>query len=318
MLLAKLKTSDGLERIGVVEDAGLRLLQTGTQAGCRIPDAPSIRDAQLRLCDILHADDPLGLVRSLMGTDAAGVRSDAGSVGHGHAGPLPLDSVTLLAPIDEQEVWAAGVTYKRSQAARMQESETGASHYDRVYTADRPELFFKATPGRVASPGRPVRVRGDSAWSVPEPEFTLVITPAGRIAGYTIGNDMSARDIEGENPLYLPQAKLYRQCCALGPYILVPEEPLDRPATKIVLTIERGGGEAFRGETDLGQMARTFEDLAGWLCRENELPQGAFLLTGTGIVPPDEFTLQHGDVVHIEVSGIGRLTNPVVNEMRES
>ncbi len=206
------------------------------------------------------------------------------------------------------------MTYQRSQVARMEESETGASHYDRVYTADRPELFYKANPGRVSGPGEPVRVRADSAWSVPEPELALVISPEMKLVGYTIGNDMSARDIEGENPLYLPQAKLYKQCAGLGPCVLLPEFPLDRAGTKISLRIDRRGKAVFTGETNLGQMARSFEDLISWLGRENEFPKGAILMTGTGIVPDDDFTLEQGDQVSIEITGIGTLTNPVVKD----
>ena len=253
------------------------------------------------LADVLHAADPLGTAERLS-TAATEVVS--------------LKSVALLAPIDAQEVWAAGVTYKRSQVARMEESEAGASHYDKVYTAPRPETFFKATPNRVSGPGKPVRVRSDSNWSVPEPEFALVISPDGRLVGYTVGNDMSARDIEGENPLYLPQAKVYKECCGLGPCILVANEPLDRAATKITLVIQRGGAEVFRGQTDLDHMKRGFEELIGWIMKENEYPDGVFLLTGTGIVPPDDFTLENGDLVSISITGIGTLTNPVVKTER--
>lgn len=252
-----------------------------------------------KLADILHSADPVATAKSLA---AASKKT------------VSLKDVKLRAPVDSQETWAAGVTYKRSQVARMEESEAGASHYDKVYTAPRPETFFKATPNRVAHPGEPVRVRFDSKWSVPEPEFTLVISPSGKLVGYTAGNDMSARDIEGENPLYLPQAKVYKQCCAVGPCILLAEKPLDRPETKIVMTIERAGKEAFRGETDLDHMKRGFEELIGWIYRENEFPDGAFLLTGTGIVPPDEFTLEHGDVISIAITGIGTLTNPVIKD----
>jgi 2-dehydro-3-deoxy-D-arabinonate dehydratase len=219
-----------------------------------------------------------------------------------------------LAPLDHQEVWAAGVTYKRSQVARMEESETGASHYDRVYTADRPELFYKANPGRVSGPGEPVRVRADSSWSVPEPELALVISPEMKLVGYTIGNDMSARDIEGENPLYLPQAKLYRQCAGLGPCILLAESPLNRAGTKISLRIDRKKKTVFKGETNLEQMARSFEDLIAWLGRENDFPKGVILMTGTGVVPDDDFSLQNDDQVSIEITGIGTLTNPVIKD----
>ena len=204
------------------------------------------------------------------------------------------------------------MTYKRSQVARMEESKSGASHYDKVYTAARPELFFKATPSRVSGPGLPLRIRQDTVWSVPEPELTLVISPSLKLVGYTIGNDMSARDIEGENPLYLPQAKLYNECCGLGPWILIPEGPLNRSQTKIQIDITRKKSVVFHGETDVDQMARTFEDLISWLGKDNSFPHGAFMLTGTGIVPPDEFSLQAGDSVSITIHGIGTLTNPIV------
>jgi 2-dehydro-3-deoxy-D-arabinonate dehydratase len=196
----------------------------------------------------------------------------------------------------------------------MEESESAASHYDKVYTAPRPEIFFKGSASRVSGPGQPVRVRADSNWSVPEPEFTLVISPQLKLVGFTIGNDMSARDIEGENPLYLPQAKVYKQCCGLGPSILLNDGSLDRVGTKINLVIERKGEVAFRGETNLGQLARTLEELITWLGRENEFPHGVLLLTGTGIVPPDNFTLEDGDFVSISIAGIGVLTNPVVKD----
>jgi 2-dehydro-3-deoxy-D-arabinonate dehydratase len=285
MRIAYVKPPGGQRRLGFVEQGAVRLLDPAPSKGVRC------------LADILHSDDPAALATSLVNQSLAAIS---------------LDSVALLAPVDRQEIWAAGVTYKRSQVARMEESESGASHYDKVYTADRPELFFKSQPHRVSGPGDPVRVRFDSEWSVPEPEFTLVISSAGKIVGYTIGNDMSARDIEGENPLYLPQAKVYNQCCAIGPCILLATGPLDMPGTKIALRIDRGGSEIFRGDTDLGQFHRKFEDLAGWLFRENDFPDGALLLTGTGIVPPDDFSLENGDTVHIEITGIGTLTNPVV------
>jgi 2-dehydro-3-deoxy-D-arabinonate dehydratase len=286
MRLAKLRLADGSIRVALVEDGGQ----------FRVLDLTQV-DRARSLMDILNSPDPMGLARFLIDSKA----------------PL-LDSrlVTIVAPIDRQEVWAAGVTYKRSQVARMQESETGASHYDRVYTAPRPEIFFKATPNRVSGPGEPLRVRADSNWSVPEPELALVISPAKKLVGFTVGNDMSARDIEGENPLYLPQAKVYNGCCGLGPYVLIPESPIDRPATKIRLKIERGGETVFAGETDLGQMKREFHELIDWLTRENDLVTGAFLLTGTGVVPPDNFTLIDGDVSSIEITGIGTLTNPIV------
>jgi 2-dehydro-3-deoxy-D-arabinonate dehydratase len=225
--------------------------------------------------------------------------------------PSPLGNQAFLAPIDRQEIWAAGVTYKRSKIAREEESRGAAQVYDKVYTAARPELFLKATPERVVGPGQPVRVRADSKWSVPEPELALVISPAGKIVGYTIGNDMSARDIEGENPLYLPQAKIYKQSCAVGPLITPVGAMPPLAGVEIKLNIVRGGKLAFEGSTTLAQMARTTESLAEWLFRENEFPHGAVLLTGTGIVPPDEFTLKPGDEVTIAIVGIGTLWNPV-------
>ncbi|MBT6722520.1 MAG: 2-hydroxyhepta-2,4-diene-1,7-dioate isomerase [Planctomycetaceae bacterium] len=225
---------------------------------------------------------------------------------------LALAEVTLLAPIDQQEVWAAGVTYKRSQTARMEESETSASCYDLVYEADRPELFMKATPHRVSGPGQPVRIRYDATWNVPEPEITCVVSSQGTLVGFTIGNDMSSRDIEGENPLYLPQAKVYRQCAGLGPCITLLDSMPAREDTGIKLQIERGGEVVFEGNSGVSEMHRTFEDLIGYLCREQEFPNGVFLMTGTGIVPDSDFTLNAGDVVHITICGIGTLTNPVV------
>ncbi len=272
----------GIARLAVVEEAGFRLLSS--TGSCRT------------LTDLIHADDPVDMARALA-----------------HKQPVvSFADAHPLAPIDDQEVWAAGVTYKRSQIARMEESETGASHYDRVYTAARPELFFKATPHRVAGPGAPVRIRTDTKWSVPEPELTLVLTSGMDLVGYTVGNDMSARDIEGENPLYLPQAKVYNDCCGLGPWILFTHDALDRIGTKIILTIQRGGKEVFRGETNVDQMARTFGDLIQWLGHDNRFPTGAYLLTGTGVVPANDFTLAAGDNVAIEITGIGTLRNPVV------
>jgi 2-dehydro-3-deoxy-D-arabinonate dehydratase len=285
MKLAKVRLADGSVRVASVEDQTVKLLDLSRSGTIHC------------LGDILREDDPVALARLLI--DEA-------------AGPLPAGAVRFLAPIDSQEVWAAGVTYKRSQIARMEESESGASHYDKVYSAPRPELFFKGNARRTSGPGEPVRVRADSRWTVPEPEFTLVVSPKGKLVGYTIGNDMSARDIEGENPLYLPQAKVYNQCCALGPCILLADQPLDRDSTKVKLTIHRAGRDAFAGETHLGMIVRGWDELIGWLTRENDLPDGAFLLTGTGVVPPDEFTLEDGDSVSIEVTGIGTLTNPVV------
>lgn len=224
---------------------------------------------------------------------------------------LSLSEARLLAPADAQEVWAAGVTYLRSKKARMDESEFSATAYDRVYEAARPELFFKSLPGKVVGPGAPVGIRRDARWSVPEPELALVLNSRGQVVGYTIGNDMSSRDIEGENLLYLPQAKIYQGSCALGPWIEVGPTEAQARDWKIRLEIRRGDQPVFRGETSIGQIKRSFEELAGFLFRSQVFANGAVLLTGTGLVPPDSFTLQEADVVEIEISGIGLLTNPV-------
>jgi 2-dehydro-3-deoxy-D-arabinonate dehydratase len=223
-----------------------------------------------------------------------------------------IDPRTILAPIVSQEVWAAGVTYYRSRNARMEESKDagGGSFYDRVYAAERPELFFKATGRRVVGPHGAVRIRSDAKWSVPEPELTLLIDPAGEIAGYTIGNDMSSRDIEGENPLYLPQAKVYNGSCALGPCILLATEPLGK-STGIQLEILRSGTTVFAGNTTLAELKREPKQLAEFLFRDNSFPNGAFLMTGTGVVPGDGFTLAHRDVIRIAIDGIGVLENCV-------
>lgn len=227
--------------------------------------------------------------------------------------PASLDlSEAALAPIGNQEVWAAGVTYHRSRDARMQESESagGGDFYDRVYHAERPELFFKATPHRVVGPGGKVAIRSDAKWSVPEPELAVLVSPSGKILGYTIGNDMSSRDIEGENPLYLPQAKVYDRSCALGPCLLVSADPLPR-STGISLAIRRNEAAIFQGSTTLSSLKRDPATLVGYLFRDNSFPHGCFLLTGTGIVPPDSFTLHHGDEIQIAIDGIGTLLNVV-------
>jgi 2-dehydro-3-deoxy-D-arabinonate dehydratase len=277
MQLCKAQLRDGGIRVGVVADGTVRLLARGA------------------LADVLHSDDPA--------TTAHANLADAPAV--------PLGELTLLPPIEQQEVWAAGVTYVRSREARERESVGAARFYDLVYTAERPELFFKASAARVVGPGQRVRVRRDSRWSVPEPELALVISPTLKIVGYTIGNDMSARDIEGENPLYLPQAKVYDGSCALGPFITLADAMPPREQVEIRLTIERGGRRAFEGSTSLTAMKRGLDELVGWLGRDNSFPHGAVLLTGTGVVPPDDFTLSAGDTVHIDVTGIGRLSNVV-------
>ena len=281
MQLVKLRLVSGEDGIGVIDGSDVVPLSLPYQT----------------LSDILESDDPAAAVAALPPSAAE---------------RIPMTEAQLLAPIDRQEVWAAGVTYKRSRKARMEESVDGGSFYDKVYEAARPELFLKATPHRVSGPGEPVRIRVDTAWSVPEPELTLVLNSRLKLVGFTVGNDMSARDIEGENPLYLPQAKVYSRSCALGPAITLVDAMPPRAETKIRLVIRRGDATAFEGETDLGQMARTYDDLIDYLARDNEFPDGVFLMTGTGIVPPDDFTLAGGDVVEITIDGIGTLVNPVV------
>jgi 2-dehydro-3-deoxy-D-arabinonate dehydratase len=283
MKLVKFRAADGHVRTGAWEEN--RVVPLRTPAGPlqsleQILEAPVPRAAAEACGDEAHA------------TSAADVR--------------------LLAPLDRQEVWAAGVTYKRSQTARMEESEAAASCYDRVYRSPRPELFFKATAHRVAGPDQDLRIRVDSAWNVPEPELTLVVNSRLELVGFTIGNDMSSRDIEGDNPLYLPQAKVYNQCCGLGPCIALVDGMPPRSQIGIRLEILRGGSTVFEGQTSVAQMARTFEDLISWLARDNSFPHGVLLLTGTGIVPESDFTLQAGDEVLISVDGIGVLRNSIV------
>jgi 2-dehydro-3-deoxy-D-arabinonate dehydratase len=263
-----------------------------------------------RVIDLARSGGPTSLTAALQMTVAelqAVLRSteDAPDAG------LPLDSVTLMAPIDRQEVWAAGVTYLRSRDARMEESSQ-RDVYDRVYDADRPELFLKATPNRVSGPGGAIGIRADSGWDVPEPELAILLNARGELVGYTIGNDVSSRSIEGENPLYLPQAKVYSRCAALGPTVVMVDELPDVSNLEIQLTIRRGGTDLFHDTTATSRLHRSLSDLTTYLMRDNEFPSGVFLLTGTGIVPPSEFTLQHGDEVAIRVEGIGLLVNPVV------
>ena len=224
---------------------------------------------------------------------------------------VPLSSVMLVAPVDAQEVWAAGVTYLRSRNARMEESSQ-SDVYDRVYDADRPEIFLKATPSRVVGPDDAVGIRSDSGWDVPEPELVLLVNAGGEVVGYTIGNDVSSRSIEGENPLYLPQAKVYARSAGLGPVVVLTDEIPDPSDLPIKLEIMRGGEVLFSEETGTSRMHRTFDDLVTYLFRANAFPAGVFLMTGTGIVPPSEFTLHDGDTVTITIDPIGALTNQVV------
>ncbi|HET9306833.1 MAG TPA: fumarylacetoacetate hydrolase family protein [Candidatus Sulfotelmatobacter sp.] len=233
-------------------------------------------------------------------------------IGSGSLQPTRLQDVQIRAPIGSQEVWAAGVTYYRSRDARMEESKSagGGDFYDRVYTAQRPELFFKGTASRVVGHGEKVGIRRDATWSVPEPELALLISPTGKILGYTVGNDMSSRDIEGENPLYLPQAKVYYRSCALGPGVVISSNALPS-STEIRLEILREGATSFAGSTSLSAMKRDCATLVDYLYRDNVFPNGCFLLTGTGVVPPDSFTLQQGDEIRISITGVGTLVNSV-------
>lgn len=281
MRLAKLVREGAAETVGVVEGEVVRPLRLG--------------GAYTSLADILAAPDPAGVAADL---------SDGAEV--------PLSQVQLLAPIDLQEVWAAGVTYTRSKSARMEESEGGGDFYDRVYDAERPELFLKATPSRVVGPGEAVRIRRDSRWNVPEPELTLVLSPSLRLVGFTVGNDMSSRDIEGANPLYLPQAKVYDACCALGPWVVLAAAAPPLESMQIELVIRRGGAVAFQDSIGVDQLHRSLDNLIDHLGRDNSFPHGVFLLTGTGIVPEGDFTLLPGDEVFITIDGVGTLTNHVV------
>jgi 2-dehydro-3-deoxy-D-arabinonate dehydratase len=225
---------------------------------------------------------------------------------------VPLAEVTLLTPVEGQEIWAAGVTYLRSKTARMEESDFSANAYDLVYDAARPEIFFKSLPNKVMGPGEAVGIREDSQWNVPEPELTLVINSAKQLVGYTIGNDMSSRDIEGENLLYLPQAKVYDRSCAVGPWLVMGVDESEVRKWTIGVEIERGGDAVFNGETSINNIKRTFGELVDYLCRSQTFSKGAMLLTGTGVVPDDDFTLLANDIIRVTISGIGTLENPAV------
>jgi 2-dehydro-3-deoxy-D-arabinonate dehydratase len=282
--LAKFRFANGRDALGIVDGETVSPL-----------DDRSGRSMGL-LTEILESDDPV---------------RRAGELRDPRAEPLRLAEVTLVAPIERQEVWAAGVTYKRSKTARMEESQSAATLYDRVYASARPELFFKATPHRVCGPKEPLRIRRDSAWNVPEPELALVLNSRLELVGLTVGNDMSSRDIEGENPLYLPQAKLYDACCGLGPWITLGE-PAGDLELDIRLSVRREGRVVFAGATNTRQMARSLSELIGWLGRDNSFPGGAILLTGTGVVPESDFTLHPADVVEISIDTLGTLVNPIV------
>ena len=282
MKVCRFKHRDGAVRIGMVADDATVL--DLTPAGITT------------LQSVLDAPNPVAVLRAVA------------------TGSLPrhaLTEVRLCAPVERQEVWAAGVTYLRSKAARMEESDFSATAYDRVYAAARPEIFFKALAEKVATTGEPVGIRRDARWSVPEPELALVLNSRGQIVGCTIGNDMSSRDIEGENLLYLPQAKVYDRSCALGPWITLGATEAEARTWVISIVILREGRPVFTGETSVGQIKRTFAELAEYLCGSQTFPHGAVLLTGTGVVPPDSFTLQAGDVTEITITGLGTLRNTV-------
>jgi 2-dehydro-3-deoxy-D-arabinonate dehydratase len=287
MRIAKFLSPDGRPDFGYLVD-DQRIVPLGTHP----------RAAACSLFELFELDNPAEEVHRLLD-------------GNGPSA-IAISEVQLLAPLDAHEVWAAGVTYKRSKTARMEESAAAASCYDRVYNSPRPELFLKATPHRVAGPGQAVRIRRDAHWNVPEPELTLVLNSRAQLVGFTIGNDMSSRDIEGENPLYLPQAKVYDQCCGLGPWITLPEGMPSHGSFGISMRVHRGNSVVFSGQTSTSQMARSFDELIGWLSRDNSFPAGAMLLTGTGIVPENNFTLHAGDRIEISIDGIGTLMSPVV------
>ena len=277
---------------------------------CRFQDSNGAVRAGLLVGDNAVADLSAGGVDSL-----TEILEDADGVARVEAmGDLPsvsLADVTLFTPVERQEVWAAGVTYLRSKKARMEESDFSANAYDLVYDAPRPEIFFKSLPEKIVHPGEAVGIRADATWNVPEPELTLVINSRKELVGVSIGNDMSSRDIEGENLLYLPQAKMYERACAVGPCIVAGTDEAAIREWTIGVEILRDGETVFGGETSIGNIKRSFDELLDYLGRSQSFPHGAMLLTGTGVVPDDDFTLAAGDIVRITVSGIGTLENPV-------
>jgi len=282
MNICRFKNKQGEIRVGLVDGQSVVDLSAGGIS---------------QMATILESADPVGELRKMSAKNLPRVS---------------LADVQILAPVERQEIWAAGVTYLRSKTARMEESDFSANAYDKVYNAERPEIFFKSLPEKVVATGEPVGIRSDAKWNVPEPELALVMNSRGKIVGHTIGNDMSSRDIEGENLLYLPQAKTYNRSCAVGPWITLGTPEAIARDWKIKLQIRRSGQEVFGGETSVGQIKRSFEELAGYLFRCQVFPHGAVLLTGTGIVPTEAFTLQAKDEIAIEISGIGMLTNPVM------
>jgi 2-dehydro-3-deoxy-D-arabinonate dehydratase len=283
MKVCRFLAGDSVVRIGWVDDDG------------GVVDLTAAGITTLSL--VLESSDPIALLNGI----------DRSTLRH-----LDAADIILRPPVEKQEVWAAGVTYLRSKTARMEESDFSATAYDKVYDAERPEIFFKAVAQKVVATGEAVGIRRDAKWSVPEPELALVLNSRGQIAGCTIGNDMSSRDIEGENLLYLPQAKVYDRSCALGPWIRLGIAEAEARDWTVRSTIVRGGSPVFSGETRLDNIKRSFEELTAYLCRSQSFPHGAVLLTGTGIVPPDDFTLEEQDVVEIEIAPIGVLRNSVV------
>ena len=281
MKLCRFKNTEGAVRVGLAvgEDAVADLTAAGIES----------------LTEILEDADGVARIEAL-----------------GERATIPLAKMTLLSPVEGQEVWAAGVTYLRSKKARMEESDFSANAYDLVYDADRPEIFLKSLPEKVVGPGEAVGIREDATWNVPEPELVLVINSRQEIVGYTIGNDMSSRDIEGENLLYLPQAKVYDRSCAAGPWIVLGTDEAAVREWTIGVEIRRAGEAVFSGETSISNIKRTFDELAGYLCRSQTFSQGVLLLTGTGVVPDDAFTLVAGDEISVRISGIGELTNSVI------
>jgi 2-dehydro-3-deoxy-D-arabinonate dehydratase len=292
-----------VKRLTIIESPHMKLCRFLYQNQIRIGllnEGGSISDLSAggvtELTPLLERDDLVAHLRSLVARKLP---------------EIPLSEVRLLPPVERQEVWAVGVTYLRSKKARMEESDFSATAYDKVYDAPRPELFFKSMPEKVVGAGDAVGIRRDAKWNVPEPELALVLNSRGQIVGFTVGNDMSSRDIEGENLLYLPQAKVYDRACAVGPCIVVGESEEAARGWTIAVQISRHGQAVFSGQTAVSQIKRTFAEMAEYLFRSQTFPNGAVLLTGTGVVPGDDFTLQLGDVVRIEISGIGVLENTV-------
>jgi 2-dehydro-3-deoxy-D-arabinonate dehydratase len=283
MRICRFSTGDGAIRIGLAERDG-HVIDL-TPAGVKTLDHVLAHDRPAAMLDAIDS-------RSLP--------------------KIAVANVTFRPPVEKHEVWAAGVTYLRSKAARMEESDFSATAYDRVYEAERPEIFFKSLAEKVVASGEPVGIRRDAAWNVPEPELALVLNARGTVVGLTLGNDMSSRDIEGENLLYLPQAKIYERSCALGPWILIGASEENAREWSIRITILRNGQAAFSGQTSIGNIRRSFRELAEFLFRSQRFDFGAVLLTGTGIVPPEAFTLQERDIVEIEIPEIGVLRNPVI------